>query len=130
MPVATSAKDAAHQAPLTNPLNEILTRVASLEAVRFLEPKAGASSKAKFDSHLILKNVKNEIEFKLDWVNRSLTHEPATADRPEAVYVLAHTNRSTHDFGLPEKLVKELGFENLKAEASAGSGEKNKTEVK
>lgn len=90
-------------------LNDVLTRMSVLEAVRFLEPVQG--SKAQFDSSIRLFREDGVMEFELRWGKP--TTASTTADDPEATYVPATTSSSKRIIGIPQASLEGLGIMEL-----------------
>lgn len=94
-------------------LNDVLTRMSVLEAVRFLEPidGPGPAAKAQLDSSIRLLKKDGAVEFEMKW-GKPVTVKP-NADDPEATYVPASTSSSKRLVAIPQGSLEGLGLTDL-----------------
>jgi hypothetical protein len=102
---AKSGKDLDTKIDPTHP-DVLLSKIAALEAVRFMGPAEHASEK-KFPSHLTLLKSDGSVVFEMSW--GEVVTEGATADRPESRYLPVKTNLFKQVVGVPELQIAALG---------------------
>ncbi|MES2965161.1 MAG: DUF4340 domain-containing protein [Bdellovibrionota bacterium] len=93
----------------TSKLNDVLTRMSVLEAVRFLEPVQ--ASKVQLDSFIRLLKKDGSVEFEMKW-GKPVTATP-NADVPEVTYVPVTTSSSKRVVGVPTASLESLGITDL-----------------
>ncbi len=96
----TTDVDAAHP-------DDLLAKLGSLEAVRFLGPASGKWNEKKFRSHLSLLTSDGRIAFEMSWGEPVI--EKATPEHPGSRYLPVKTNLSRQVVGVPEQQIAALG---------------------